>query len=313
MVTSFRVLPRRSVVVCGYDAMIHTLFGLQSGGNSRGNNKELQGTGAVKLQGTTVMVDRGVDLRINQLASASVLRQFGRATLTALAEAATLRRFAENTTLVRLGDVPSFIYVITQGKIRLSVPLSDGREFIYSDLGPGKVFDLSSFFVTRHSIMNAASLLESDVLQIDAAFASCLFEKHPELAHKVIPFFCQAAQDAQERVIEATAQTLSVRLASTILRIIEEPLNSSVLDAGQQCLRVSQTDLAAMVPASREKVNRCLREWKRRALVQYDHGLLTILDRGALKRIALARGWYRVPQNPHHRNSVPVRPLHGYT
>jgi CRP-like cAMP-binding protein len=259
------------------------------------------------------MVDRAVDLRVDQLASASVFRQFEPATLAALAETATQRRFAENTTLVRLGDVPSFIYVITQGKIRLSVPLSDGREFIYSDLGPGKVFDLSSFFVTRHSTMNAASLLETDVLQIDAAFATCLFEKHPELAHKVIPFFCQAAQAAEERVIEATAPTLSVRLASTILRITEEPLNSSVLDAGQQRLRVSQTDLAAMVPASREKVNRCLREWKRRALVQYDHGLLTILDRGALTCIAVATGWYRAPQNAHHRNSVPVRPLHGYT
>ena len=259
------------------------------------------------------MVDRGVGLRIDQLASASVFRQFEPATLTALAETATLRRFAENTTLIRLGDVPSFIYVITRGIIRLSVPLSDGREFIYSDLGPGEVFDLSSFFVTRHSMMNAASLLKSDVLQIDAAFVSCLFEKHPELSHKVIPFFCQAAQDAQKRVIEATAHTLSVRLASTILRITDEPLNSSVLDAGRQCLRVSQTDLAAMVPASREKVNRCLREWERRALVRYHHGLLTILDRGALRCIALARGEYRVPQNPRHRNSLPVRPHHGYT
>ena len=226
------------------------------------------------------MVDHGVDLRVDQLASVAVFQQFGPAALTAIAKAATLRRVAENTTLIRLGDVPSFIYVIIHGKIRLSVPLSDGREFIFSDLGPGEVFDLSSVFVTRHSIMNAAALFDSELLQIDAAFAKYLFEKHPELAHKVIAFSCQAARDAQERVIEATAHTLSVRLASTILRITEESLN------GQQCLRISQTDLAAMVPASRAKVNRCLREWERRALIQYDHGLLRILNRGVLKSIA---------------------------
>ena len=226
------------------------------------------------------MVDRGVDLRINQLASATVFQQFGPAALTALAKAARLRRVAQNTTLIRLGDVPSFIYVVIHGKIRLSVPLSEGREFIFSDLGPGDVFDLSSVFVTRHSIMNAAALVDSELLQIDTAFASRLFEKHPELAHKAIAFFWQAARDAQERVIEATAHTLSVRLATTILRITEEPLN------GQQCLRISQTDLAAMVPASQEKVNRSLREWERRALIQYDRGLLQILNRGVLKSIA---------------------------
>jgi CRP/FNR family transcriptional regulator, cyclic AMP receptor protein len=226
------------------------------------------------------MLERGIHLRVDQLAGASVFQQCGPEALAAMAKAATLRRFAENTTLIRLGDVPSFVYVIIHGKIRLSVPLSEGREFIFSDLGPGDVFDLSSFFVTRHSIMNAAALFDSELLQIDAASASYLFERNPELAHKVIAFSCQAARDAQERVIEATAHALSVRLASTILRITEEPLN------GQQCLRISQTDLAAMVPASREKVNRCLREWERRALIQYDHGLLRILNRGVLKSMA---------------------------
>ena len=141
--------------------------------------------------------------------------------------------------------------------------------------------------------MNAGALFDSDLLQIDAAFASCLFERHPELAYKVIAFFSQGLQDAQERVIDATAHMLSVRLASTILRITDKPLDASVGDMGPQCLRVSQTDLGRDGPGlSEEKVNRCLRGWERRSLIRYDHGVLTILNRGALKSMALARGCY---------------------
>ncbi len=223
-----------------------------------------------------------------------------------------MRKVTANTTLIRLGDVPSFIYVIVHGSVRLSVPLGEGREFIFSDLGRGDVFGLSSCFVARHSIMNAAALFDSEFLQIDAAFARSLLAKHPELAYEIIPFFCRAVQEGQKRVIESATHTLSVRLASTILRITDEQPNSSVRDTGRQSIRVSQTDLAAMVPASREKVNRCLREWERRALVRFDRGLLTIINRGALKSIALARVGDRMFDDPVHRKSLFLRSLHGY-
>jgi CRP/FNR family cyclic AMP-dependent transcriptional regulator len=235
-------------------------------------------------------MDCGVDIRINQLARVRVFRHFGQEILAELAEAATLRKFAENTTFVHLGDTCSHIYVIVSGKVRLTVPLPDGREFIFSDLGSGDAFDLNNLFMPRNSRMNASSIFESDVLQIKVAFMASLFDRHPDLAIRLIPFFCQAAQEAQERVIQGTANTLSMRLASTLLRITTERHNAANAYAKTQRIRLSQTDLAAMVPASREKVNRCLREWERRDLTQFDNGSITILDRNRLTSIALGEG-----------------------
>ena len=241
-------------------------------------------------------MDCGVDIRINQLATVEIFRHLGQEILAELAEAATLRKFAEDTTFVHLGDACSYIYVIVSGKVRLSVPLPDGREFIFSDLGPGDAFDLNNLFVSRNSRMNAASIFESDILQIKVAFMANLFDRHPDLGIKLIPFFCQAAQEAQERVIQSTANTLSMRLASTLLRITRERQNAANANAQTQRIRLSQTDLAAMVPASREKVNRCLREWERRDLTQYDNGSITILDRNGLTSIALGERRGSLPQ-----------------
>jgi CRP/FNR family transcriptional regulator, cyclic AMP receptor protein len=234
-----------------------------------------------------VMVNAGVAARIDQLASAKVFRPLGQAILTDLAEAATQRKLPEDTPLIHLGDVPSYLYIIVRGKVRLSVPLPDGREFIFSDIGPGDVFDLSSLFGSRHCIMDAASISQSDVLQLEVPFVTYLFRKYPDFAVKLLPFLCQSAQDAQERVIEGTSHTLAIRLAITLLRITKKPHGIAIVGAEPQHIRLSQTDLAAMVPASREKVNRCLREWERRALVQCQQGSLKILNREALKFIAL--------------------------
>lgn len=232
------------------------------------------------------MAENGAEVRVKQLNKIRLFRQFGQDTLSEMAKAAILRRVPKNKVLTHLGDIPRYIYYVIHGKVRLSVPLPDGREFIFSDLGPGDTFDLTRLFIARHSNMNAASVVDSDLLQIEAAFMASVFDKHPDLALKLIPHLCQATHDAQERVIHSASSALSIRLASTLLRLTETPHSTATVN-GALRIHISQTDLAAMIPASRAKVNRCLREWERRYLTQYDRGSLTILNRTALESVAL--------------------------
>ncbi|RRH92805.1 Crp/Fnr family transcriptional regulator [Mesorhizobium tamadayense] len=232
------------------------------------------------------MAFSSAEVRVRQLDKTRLFRLFGQDILSELAKVAILRRVPKNKIVTHLGDIPNYIYYIIQGKIRLSAPLSDGREFIFSDLGPGDTFDLTRLFITRRSNMNAASVVDSDLMQIDVAFMARVFDKHPDLALKVIPYLCEAMHDAQERVIHSAASALSTRLASTLLRLTERGPPSLATVDRTGSIHISQTDLAAMVPASRAKVNRCLREWERRHLTQYDHGSLTILNRAALESVA---------------------------
>jgi CRP/FNR family cyclic AMP-dependent transcriptional regulator len=225
---------------------------------------------------------------VNYLARATMFRRFGRPILIELAETTAYRSFSKNTTVIYQGDTPSSIYVIVRGRVRLSLPLCDGREFIFSDLGPGDVFDLSSLFVAQDSRMNAISISESNVLQIGLTSVASLFDRHADLALNVVPIFCKAMLEAQDRIIDSTAG-LPMRLAKTLLRIMKDPHGIEVSRHEPRAIHLSQTDLAAMVPASREKVNRCLHEWQRRQIIQYNHGLLTIVNRDRLKLIALGR------------------------
>ena len=232
------------------------------------------------------MAESGAEIRVKQLDKIPLFHQFGPDILYELARVSILRRIPKDKIVTHFGDVPGYTYHIVKGKVRLSAPLSDGREFIFSDLGPGDSFDLARLFTTRRSNMNAASVVDSDLLQIEVVFLTRLFDKHPDLALKVIPYLCEATRDAQERVIHGAANALSIRLANTLLRLTDKQHSMTTVDRVRS-IHISQTDLAAMVPASRAKVNRCLREWERRYLTQYDHGSLTILNRGALESLAL--------------------------
>jgi CRP-like cAMP-binding protein len=48
-------------------------------------------------------------------------------------------------------------------------------------------------------------------------------------------------------------------------------------------LSMNQTDLASLVGARREWVNRILRDWSKRGLIEYEHGKITILDLPAVE------------------------------
>jgi CRP/FNR family transcriptional regulator len=52
-----------------------------------------------------------------------------------------------------------------------------------------------------------------------------------------------------------------------------EPGKRYVLD-----LALNQSDLASMVGARREWVNRLLSDWRKRGLIEFDSGVITILD-----------------------------------
>jgi CRP-like cAMP-binding protein len=89
---------------------------------------------------------------------------------------------------------------------------------------------------------------------------------------------CERIRSVDERISEIVFFDLSVRLARTLLRYPAQ-------GHGSRKLRLSQQELAEMVGATRENVNRCLREWQRRGILQLKNRWTIILKPEALHKI----------------------------
>ena len=75
---------------------------------------------------------------------------------------------------------------------------------------------------------------------------------------------------------------LSVRLAKVLL----DRIGPSGRAGAKSKLSLSQTELANMINATRENVNRCLRNWQRQGIVDLDERWIVVLQREALAAIA---------------------------
>jgi len=192
------------------------------------------------------------------------------------------------------------MFRVVAGMVRLSVLRDDGREMVYCLLQAGDCFgeqDLVSGKRRTH-MAEAENEVEVQVLSLRAFNAL-------RLAH-------HAFDDALLRLLADSMEILADYLAGATFDELPSRLAQRLLDtarpdaAGRLAVRVPQTELALMVGASRQTVNKILRHFEAEGLVSLGYGSIIILDPGAL---ADRPGMVREPDSS--PGSAAEDPVHG--
>jgi CRP/FNR family transcriptional regulator, cyclic AMP receptor protein len=109
-----------------------------------------------------------------------------------------------------------------------------------------------------------------------------LLESRPDTCLKLLELMCARLRKADERMSEIAFFELPARLAKVLL----DRIGPSAGTGAASKLSLSQSELASMINASRENVNRCLRDWQRRGIVNLDERWISVLQRDTLSGIA---------------------------
>jgi CRP-like cAMP-binding protein len=107
-------------------------------------------------------------------------------------------------------------------------------------------------------------------------------EKRPDICLKLLELLCARLRKADQRMSDIAFLELSVRLAKVLL----DRSTPSGRAGAKSKLSLSQTELANMINATRENVNRCLRDWQRQGILDLDERWIVVLQREALGAIA---------------------------
>jgi CRP/FNR family transcriptional regulator, cyclic AMP receptor protein len=126
---------------------------------------------------------------------------------------------------------------------------------------------------------NATALTKCELLVLERRAVIPFLEKHPSVCLQLMELLCARIRRSDERMADLAFFELPNRLAKLILSYGPEK-------AGKEMrLSLSQTELAEMVGATRENVNRCLRDWHRRGLVKLQDGWTVIPDTEKLRNL----------------------------
>jgi CRP-like cAMP-binding protein len=192
-----------------------------------------------------------------------------------LAVHAHARTFAPNEPIFHIGDPGSSMMGVMVGVVRLSLPGWKDKHLILADLPAGEFFGEMALLDGKERSASAMALTKCELLVLERRDFLTYLEHSPTACLSLMQLLCARIRSTDERMSEIAFFDLPARLARALLRY-------PAPGHGPPKLSLSQQELAEMVGATRENVNRCLREWQRRGILELKNRWTIILKPEAL-------------------------------
>jgi len=190
--------------------------------------------------------------------------------------------------LLMMAEEPGEVaYLILKGTVKIFTDQTDGTSVVLGLRGPGEIIGEMSL-VDQHS--RSASVVaqeECTLLWWDrASFEACL-RTMPALSYNLLRMVARRLRLATAQIQALATLDLHGRVARQILALAEECGVSNQNGTITIPLRLTQSDLAEMVGASRVRVNEVMVDYKDGRYIAVDrHHHITVLDAAALTRYA---------------------------
>lgn len=199
------------------------------------------------------------------------------------AAAASLRASMENVRLNKgavlfsEGDEGDHLYVIVEGKLKLGTSSGDGRENLLSVLGPGEMFGELSLFDPGPRTSTATAVTDVRLLSLGHDKVVPWITQHPQVALELLARLAQRLRRNYEVVGDLVFSDVPGRVAKALIDLGER--FGKVTNEGLYVNHdLTQEELAQLVGASRETVNKALADFAGRNWIRLDGRAVLVLD-----------------------------------
>ena len=195
--------------------------------------------------------------------------------LTELARHAGTRRLVRGDILFNEGEEPDALYVVLRGRVAIANKSFDGRESVVALMEPGDLFGEMGMLDGRPRSAEGRALEPSEVLELQYEPVRDLLARHPELLWGVVRMLADRLRGMDEALADSVFLDVTGRTAKRLLELAN--------GASEFLLPVTQEELAGMVGASRERVNKAIASFIRLGWLEQADRRYRILQRDRLE------------------------------
>ena len=188
-----------------------------------------------------------------------------------IAAAGEVYALQRNVVLCEEGAEPHEFYLVMAGRIAIAQESEDGRESLLALMGPGELFGELGFLDGQDRSAQARALEESKVLVVPYAELRLLYENHPTALWSAVQLLA--------RRLRATDRALSDTVFLDVMGRTAKRLLDMAGDNDEFEMPLTQEELASMVGASRERVNKAIHAFVRLGWITHDHRHYQITNR----------------------------------
>jgi CRP/FNR family cyclic AMP-dependent transcriptional regulator len=206
---------------------------------------------------------------------------FGRSDFESLEKCLVRRRYNDGQVLFHMGDEGGSFYIIERGRVKVTIPSSSGEELILAILGAGDLLGELSLFDGKPRSATVQALEDTETLCLHREDLLALMRNRFTVVEKILEVLARRIRDTDMLLADSHFLDITSRLAKKILDLGD---SFGVGEEGRIRIgvKITQKELASMIGATRESINKQLKGLRDQGLIRISGGTIDILNRERL-------------------------------
>lgn len=210
-----------------------------------------------------------------------LLRHWPGEVLDELAGAARLGRYARRQQVMAGDPSRREVLVVVSGCLEVGGVDASGARFVLSLHGAGDILGLARMLKRTRFVYDYHAHEATVLVEIPGDALMAVLDAHPPLWRDICLLVLARMHELIVVQQRHAFSSLDNRVAELLARLAQTH-GQPAADGQGVVLRISQSDLAAMLSVSRQTINKELRLLERRGLLRVAYGRLTLLDLAGL-------------------------------
>ena len=211
----------------------------------------------------------------------NVLDQLMPEQLRALDQAGTTRKLDKGDFVFHRGDNAADVYFLKAGKIKISQPVSSGKEVILWFCFGGDIFGLAEAAQHGAREVSARACEASEVLSIPQAHFNAYLFKHPQVMFLLLQVMSSRLRCLSETLANVAGEQVHTRLARLMLWMCTRYGRREGSSVAMN-IHLTHQEIADMIGATRQTVTSIMSDFKRKGILETRDRYIHIVDKKLL-------------------------------
>lgn len=182
----------------------------------------------------------------------------------------TILKFLKKHVIFAQGDAADAVFYIQEGRVKLTVLSSKGKEAVVAILDRGNFFGEASLAGRNLRLETATAMEASTIVRIDKSTMLRMLRREPTFSELFVTYLLSRNIRIQEDLVDQLFNSSEKRLARVLLLLThfgKEAKTESIIP------KLSQETLADMIGTTRSRVSFFLNKFRKLGFIDYNGGL----------------------------------------
>src|SRR5437588_4161162 len=193
----------------------------------------------------------------------------------ALSSATKRRTFRSGEVIFHRDDPGQVLYMIKEGKVKICIISPDGQEVALTVFGKGEVFGEFAILDGLPRSADAVALERVECYTLQRSDFQNAILKNPKIAIQIIEVLTRRLRSTDQMVEDLIFLDVYGRVAKKLLELADTH-GTKVDDGTRIDVRLTQQEIASMVGASRESVNKVMGYFTDKNFISTDKHKITL-------------------------------------